>query len=374
MFSGKVYLRAISTVFTVFLSIGLCSKPECESQMNEVGLSVKEIVDALNFARRVIKDGEITYVSSSTIDLTNSKKDVNRKIKELSQRLKESKSGQEKKRIRDDIQLHKDWLELLPEWPTHNECYIAFQVPGGGTDNELQSACYKRVHLTDKRSLKRRPFFIESLYHKTVIVSGEHMASLIVSVPDPWETNVIGNNDGFVEKSHPVIEFSFYLLGRASFKIDVNQVKKVYKENSGLLVMELDLGEIKVSGGYKPHRVVKLWINPQEGFSVVREERYEIAGKLSVLSDTRSYGRFKEYPGGIWYPTYFEYVRYTPVTKKVKMRFTVVIKEADFNIGVPERFFDFTLEEMKQVDILLSSWYGKGVFTDFQSRLPRLIR
>ena len=169
-----------------------------------------------------------------------------------------------------------------------------------------------------------------------------------------------------------------HLYGRVRFKIDVNQVKKVYKADSGLLVLELDLGTTKASGNRQLHQFLKLWINPEEGFSVVREEeRYEIDGNKSASFTIRNYPEFKEYPSGVWYPTSFEYTLYTfggriRPTKKVISEFTVIIKEADFNIGVPEEFFEFTLEEMKQTDILLFSWYEQPVFPDMDSRFPRL--
>jgi hypothetical protein len=249
-------------------------------------------------------------------------------------------------------------------------------VPQGAADDELQ-VLYGRYHLTDKRGFNQETRFFEGLYHKTTIVSTEHTADLIVSVVDPWDGNAIGLNIGSVEKSRQVDDLPLHLFGRVRFKINVNQVKKVYKADSGLLVMELALGTTKVSENRQLHRFSKLWISPKEGFSVVREEvQNKIDDKYDI--EIRSYGGFKEYAGGVWYPTSLEYTHYVAGGRKRRIKrviseVTVMIREADFNIGVPEEFFEFTLEEMKQIDILLSDWYEQPVFPDFDSRMPRLL-
>ena len=375
MLYAKIYYRVVGIMLAIFLILGLSTKSKSDSQMDEVGFTVQEIVDALNFASRTIVDGEITEVSFSTMDITDKKRDVQRIIKELNRELKQSKNKNAQKRISRDIQLHKDWLKLLPKWPIRNECYATFKVPQGADDDELQ-VLYGRYHLTDKRGFNQETRFFEGLYHKTTIVSTEHTADLIVSVVDPWEGNAIGLNIGSVEKSRQVDDLPLHLFGRVRFKINVNQVKKVYKADSGLLVMELALGTTKVSENRQLHRFSKLWISPKEGFSVVREEvQNKIDDKYDI--EIRSYGGFKEYAGGVWYPTSLEYTRYVAGGRKRRIKrviseVTVMIREADFNIGVPEEFFEFTLEEMKQIDILLSDWYEQPVFPDMDSRFPRL--
>ena len=197
MLCAKIYYRVVSIILVIVLTLGLSTQLKSDSRVNEIGFTVQEIVDALKRAQRTIEDAEITSVFSSTVDLTGGEKTVQRRIEELNQQLKQSKNEQEQKRISRGIQLHKDWLKLLPKWPVHSEDYITFKVPQGVADDELP-VIYERGHSTDKRVFKQRPPF-ESLYHYTGIVSREHTAYLRVSVGDPWERNVIGNNDGSVE-------------------------------------------------------------------------------------------------------------------------------------------------------------------------------
>lgn len=362
--------RIIQILTALLLTIGLVTRLKSASPEDEVSFTVQEIVDALNLVSRTITDGEITLVTSSTMDITDTENDVKRSIRELSRRLKQAKSERVRKRISKGIQLHKDWLKLLQRWPIRDESYVTFKVPQSDTNDELQ-LLYKRMHSTDKRGFEQKPDFFESLYHKTQIVSGEHLALLIVTVTDAWDRNAIGNNAGSVEKSALTDKFSFHLLGRVRFKVHVDQVEKVYREDSGLLVMELDLGKTMALGATNLHRFYKLWIDPRKGFSVVREEgQYQIDGKSKVAS-VRTYKGVKEYPGGIWYPTSFEFTSYTIGTEKIDWKFTQEIVEGDFNIGVPVEFFEFTLEEMKQIDILLTNWYEQPVFTDVESLFPR---
>ncbi|HIE14001.1 TPA: hypothetical protein EYP70_01875 [Candidatus Bathyarchaeota archaeon] len=325
---------------------------ECQSlATSKVKFDVKEIVDALNFARRTIEDGEITMILWRSPRPSMSEEEARKKVENEKKRWEEiykNSAGELKKFAKKAIQPQSlnDLFEYFAKgFPKIEERYITFKVTKEASDEELDDAFCTKIHIMDRG----KPFwYAESLYIKSVIVNQESMAYIPVGPR---------MNPGFVGKAVSVeVDIPYHLVGRLMHKVETNQVKKVARErldSSEVLLVELAFRVRKVIP-----LVEKIWVDPQKGFSVVRCEIYY----AKALVETTFCKDFKEYSGGLWYPSYVEKVKYSPFSRKAKDRCSYSIKEADFNIGVSEQFFDFSREDFIRLGIPLTRWYGQPVY------------
>ncbi len=333
----------------------LTAMPGVTLSTEQAEFNVKKIVDMLNLARRTIENGEIRMILWRSPRPSMSEEEARRKVEMERKRWEEiykSSSG-EMKRMAEKIlqpQSLRDLFEYLTKgFPKIEERYITFKVMKDAPDEKLNDALCVKIHIMDRG----RPFwYVESLYIKSVVVNRESMAYIWVDPRIDW---------GFVDKagsSVAEVDIPYHLVGRLMRKVDADQVRKFSKKHldgSEVFVLELAFRTKKIAP-----LMEKIWVDPQKGFSVVRRETYLVMGKKTLV-ETIFCKDFKEYPGGIWYPSYVERVRYSPFSKKVKDKCSYSIKEADFNIRISDQFFNFSRENFIHLGIPLISWYGKPV-------------
>lgn len=336
--------------------------------VSEIGLT--EIVELVNFSRMVIEDGELNviYFSSFPKSRLMSEKDAAQHAKVKFEKWKlEFEKNKEQLRIQSENDMltvqdaalfFEDYVQyLVLGKPIYESQNIAFQVKHGATeiqpeDNLLYRICrtdryteYENAVLRNNRYLsKRMPLSVK--YHEVMVVNHEYRITL--------GSSSHGVSVGTVEPKAPsYMEIPFNLMGRAYHPINVQGVITHGWENieeHSYYAIEykhptpVDLSEIMSD---VKRATIKIWLDPKLDFCVVQDAvyLYTTAGVRKMHEDY--YTEFKKYSGGIWYPTRVEGISYSLDNPEIiDQRFFYLVREADFNIGMPLDFFDLNVKEV----------------------------
>ena len=207
----------IIAVILVIVSVG-----ESDSEIrkgDQAEFKVKEIVEALNFARRTIEDGEMRIIlwrsPRSSMSEEEARRAVEKKRKYWSKVLENSK-GELRKNAEMAIKSLDSYFKFLTKgFPLYEERNIVFKVDKEVSDGDLPNAYRVRIHSIDRRSYDYPPWFVESLYIKDTVVGYEHTAYLWASFRE---------NRGFVERAHPTdTDIPYHLIGRMLHKVSRSQ-------------------------------------------------------------------------------------------------------------------------------------------------------
>lgn len=341
----------------------------CASQSFSKDLTLEEVVEALNFSRRVIEDGELQVIYFRAAEPKVSSGDETRSLEvdvaQWKEKYRTVKHQKEKKGIQQELGASEGKLEYLTKGRgTYEERNIVFQVKKHSRIPNLSEDLYFRIHRIDRHdeyegnlgayNAYTRGLNLPVQYHNTVILDGEHTIYL-------WADGT-RTNAGFVEPLRlALVRIPYQLWGRSPLDITVERVRDFQKEThdtfAGYTVefeTEHDLGKIhSITGLLLDSVTQKLWVDPQQGFSVIRLDVQFHAKGVHTTVEVYRYGSFQKLRGGIWYPSIFEVTTYSPLDPAIIIsNVSYEIKEADFNIGIPEGFFDGLVENGRQMGLL----------------------
>lgn len=317
------------------------------------------------FSRRVIEDGElntILFYSPRESDLLSEKKAVQRAKAEF----EKWKINYAKEKARKSITTEQDKLNiqamtsyffddyvqyLVKGKAIYEEQNIAFQVKQKCDETQPLECFLYRLRTINRYNEYEHPELLnnrylqqvmptEIKYHNLKIVNHEYRVSFWAS-PERG-----GISLGSIRPAHSSgIHLPFHLIGRSLFPVQIRDVVahswEKTTEHKYYTVEYIPRG-IKSPPGIRG--TIKIWLDPLLDFCVVRDESYFYTTKGKIKKHETLYTEFKEYPGGIWYPTRIE-SSYYPNPKASGIRFSYIIREADFNIGMPLDFFDLDPKE-----------------------------
>lgn len=344
-------------------------------------LTLEEVVEAVNFSRRVIEDGELQLIYTEAPKperlSEDEMKSLEADVAQWKEKYKMTERQQEKHRIREEL----DAAERRLEYSTKGRVIceqrnIVFQVKVYAASPNPSEDLYFRIHMIDRHDeyegdLGVNSSYIELLdlptqYHNTVLYDGEHTIYL-------W-ADVTGSNTGLIDNiQSAAIQIPYHLWGRSYHEIVAEKVRDFNKEihqTSAVYTIELelerDLNELATASGLSTiDRVTqRVWVDSQQGFSVIRLEiRLYVKGNFTILQVCR-YGQFREFRGGIWFPATVENTIYDLLDPtKITDTFSYEIQEAEFNIGIPSDFFNGLVDEGIRLGLLN---YSQNGFNDSQ--------
>ena len=340
-------------------------------------LTLEEVVEAVNFSRLIIEDGELQtiYFKAPKPERTSDDREdkielIEAKVAQLNEKYKMTKHHKEKRQIKEEL----DVLKAKEEHFTKGRAYyeqknIVFRVIEYAASQYRSKEIYLRMHSIDRHNeyegdLGVNSSYFELLnlpvqYHDTFISDGEQTVHL-------W-ADCTGTNYGILDEEPPsiVMMIPCHLWGRSYEEIvpeKVSDFKKLEHKASTVYTIEFELErDLSVHGFATGLSAIdkvthKVWVNSQLGFSVVRIEiRLYARGNPTIVQVLR-YGQFREFRGGIWYPGTFECTTYNRLNPtEITDTYSYEIEEADFNVGIPNGFFNNVADNASRLGVLGNS-------------------
>lgn len=340
------------------------------NQSLTIDLSLEEVVEAVNFSRLVIEDGEL---QARYFEAPKPERSSEDKIKlteanaaQLKEQYKMTKHHKEKSRIKKELAVLKGRAEHFTKGRGYYEQRnIVFKVKEYSAYPNPSEDLYLRIHRIDRHDeyegdLGVNNSYIELLnlsfqYHHTIISDGEQTFYL-------W-ADCSGGNAGAVDEdqSSTAMMIPCHLWGRSFHEIVLEKVsdfKKSKHKTSVVYTIEFELehdlnGLASVTGLSAIDKVTqKVWVNSQQGFAVVRiEVRFYVQGNVTIVQVCR-YGQFREFRGGIWYPGTFENTTYNPLDPtEITGTYSYEIEQADFNVGIPNDYFNNVVDNASRLGL-----------------------
>ncbi len=350
------------------------------NQSLTIEFSLEEVVEAVNFSRIVIEDGELQtiYFEAPKPERSSATKFelIEANVAQLKEKYKMTKHQKEKTRIKEELDVFNRRIEYLNKGRGYYEQRnIVFKVKQYATSPNPSKDLYVRMNSIDRHGEYEGDLGVNSSYigllhlpvqyHNTVISDGEHTIYL-------W-ADCTGVNSGLIDEmqSSTVIQIPCHLWGRSYHKIlpeKVSNFKKSQLHTSAVYTiefeMERDLSQLgSVTGLSAIDKVTqKVWVDPHQGFSVVRlEVRYYFQGNFTIVQVCR-YGQFREIHGGVWFPGTFENTTYNPLDpEQITGIYSYKIEEADLNVGIPSAFFNNVVHNGIRLGLLS---YSQGAPSD----------
>lgn len=334
-------------------------------------LTLEDVVEAVNFSRKVIEDGElqVLYFEAPKHDLSSEDDldSIETDIAQLIEKYSMSKRQKEKDEIQKELESAESRLEnITKSRGSYEQQNIVFQAKRNSPNyTDLLKNLYYRIHVIDRHDEYEgdlggfdsytRALNLPVQYHNTVVLDGENTIYL-------WADGT-RTNSGSLEPPHlAMVDIPFNLWGRSVFEINPEDViefnKKELHNNSAVYTIEFELDSnlslFRSSTGLPVDKAThKVWVDPESGFSVIRLEiRLYVERKTTIVQVFR-YGQFREFRGGIWYPGTVENTTNNPLDPtKIAVSYSYEIKEADFNIGIPSGFFTNLVDDGRRLGLM----------------------
>ena len=360
-------------LFLLFLILAATGMAE------EIDVTLEEVVDLVNFSREIIEDGELNVIFFESPEHSEllTKQEATQRAKVEFERWQQAYE-QEKGRRKIDKATDKlnqqnamgqfeGYIKYLTEGKaTYEEQNIVFRVKPDADLTDPQNCMLYRLYSVDRSdrysddSPQNNRYLTERMYtlidyHDLLVVNSEYRLTLKSSSKF---------SRGMVESTGDSrIHIPFNLMGCLYFPIQIENVVEHgwektetgryftigYKPN---LSVDIPKSEFGIQGA-----TVKVWLDPKLDYRVIQDECYlhTTKGKFKVQEDT--YTEFKQFSDGIWFPTRIEgrtYLFTKPNT--IERRLFYIVREADFNIGMPFDFFDLDVKEVLSTGIKIAPY------------------
>ena len=325
------------------------------------GLTLEEVVEAVNFSRRLIEGGELSFFFYLSPKTKNSRAEAERKLQKDREywhaQLLKANSKRQRERAEVMIQFYEEYLEhLITGNAIYKERNVVFKVHDNANNQDLRNAYFARINSIDRSILREASYqdaapklslFNRDFRHinsySTVIVNGEYTAQLKVR-----------SGANYVLFLQPVpmgTLIPFHLMGRTIYHIDPKTVKSFGQEYDGenlYYVIEFVPHEVDLSTFALEVELVtkKIWVDPRLDFSAVKSEFAFYIKAKRILKERTEFKAYRRFPSDIWYPTSVHCDTYHPITRKILTQFSYHLLEADFTNDIPDDFFDVSRDDI----------------------------
>ena len=311
--------------------------------------TLEQLINGVKLSREEIRSGELHVIISGSEAPLMTMEEGQRWLEEQKQELRNNID--QKGRIGDtefNTALKRDAfykfrLEQLSQMlqrqldsiEFYREQNIAFEIYGPNTQFGNRTSNFRYRSVINNRLIDRsEPYFLPDYYvsvfdGETLLKEYEYKSGQLTEVVDRYFGDVS-------------TEFYVYdQLGRSVGSIPIDSAKLLGKE----VIDSVTCYIVKFQPEEHPTVVVKYWIAPDKGFCVYKEE-YGAAEKGSVAMASPQLvcynADFRQFPGGIWYPTQRRVVSYHKRGSRkgqISSDKSFFIKNAVFNGNFPNDFF-----------------------------------
>lgn len=362
---GKIDCILPKLGFIIFLALSGASVTAATD------VNLQEVIDLVNFSREIIEDGELNVIFFQTPNVSKlvPQKEAAQRVKvefeewkltyEEEKRNKKITAEEDKQNVQTAISYFEGYTEYLTEGKSdYEQQNIAFKVKSDTDPTEPHECMVYRLYRVDRYNQYRpdkpasrnrylqQTMSLEINYHDLMVVNREYRVVLSAS------TERIST--GTIEPAGASrIYIPFNLIGRAYFPIQTEKVvdsgwEKIETGEYYAIEYEPDTAVNAEEVASDIQRfTVKIWLDPQLDFCVIRDECYIYTADSKFKAQENIYTEFKTYAGGIWYPTRIEgFVYSLAKPNRLDYRLYYVVREADFNLGIPLDFFDLNVKEI----------------------------
>ena len=268
----------------------------------------------------------------------------------------------------DKLNLQKDYFEGYVKHLTegmffYEEQNIAFRVkPDADLTTNPHNCMLYRLYSVDRYdqysddSPRNNRYRTERMalsfdYHNLLVVNREYRLTLKACAR---------MSDGMIESTGTArIYIPFNLMGHLYFPIQIENIVDhgwEETETGRYFTIEYEPNlpvSIEKNKSRFQKATAKVWLDPQLDYCVVRQANYWSTikkGKFKVQEST--YTKFKQFSDNIWFPTRIEVTIYSYIKQNtIEMQLFYIVREADFNIGMPLDFFDLDVKEVLSTGI-----------------------
>ena len=286
-------------------------------------ISIEHFVRSVNEAREHIKSGEIRLIvieefAARDSEWINQWKDA--QFHRRKNRLEAANLEEFKKRLEIEAKMHEAHEEK-------NEISVVFEIDDINPFRQPINYRYKQ-QITDKTVWNVEDSFGVFINIQKMHYYNDGIQLIEEDLPDRIEVGIYTS-----DRIHPAF-FNYHLWGRSSYRIAAENVKALNTE-------ELDGRTYLVSTIEIDSKTYKIWLDKKTE-CIVNMETYPQFGDGVMVT---RYQKYREFPGGIWYPTLIT-ERVQGLPNQLIQATTYHIKDAVFNVEFPPDYFVIDLEKI----------------------------
>lgn len=317
--------------YTLFfmLFLALCMQTTNNVQSNEVG--VEHFVQGVNEAREHIKSGELRLIMIEEFAARDAEW-INQWMEAQLHRRKDRIEGKNPEELKQRLEIEST---MFKDHEKRHEISIAFEVDDINPFRNPKNYRYKQL-VTDRTVWNVDDPFGVFINLQTMSYFNDGIQLLEDDLPNAIEVSIFT-----ADRLFPTF-LNYHLWGRSPYRIAAENVKSQKTEEIGgrkYLVRTISIDD----------KTYTFWMDKKNELIFKREQHSSIGDAALVTQ----YQDYREFPGGIWYPTLItERVRGSS-NQRVEAT-TYHVKDAVFNVEFPPDYFVIDLEKVYESGVAVN--------------------
>lgn len=319
----------LSRTLVFMLILALCMQITNSVLSNEA--DVKQFVQSVNEAREHIKSGELRFIMIEKFAAKDAAW-INQWMETQLHRRKDRIEGKNPDELKQRLEIEST---MFKRHEKRHEISVAFEVDDINPFRNPKNYRYKQL-VTDRTVWNVEDPFGVFVNLQTMSYFNDGIQLLEDDLPNALEVSIFT-----ADRLFPTF-LDYHLWGRLPYRIAAENVKSQKTE-------EIDgrtylVRTIKVDG-----KTYSFWFDTKTDW-IFKREQYSSIGDAALVTQ---YHGYREFPGGIWYPTLITESVRGASNQRVEAT-TYHVKDAVFNVEFPPDYFVIDLEKVYESGVAVN--------------------